>query len=405
MADLTVRPARDLDEFTAAMGGIWHYFGAEADAETAERFARLLPVERMHAILDGERIVGGGGAFPFTLTVPGGEVGCAGVTIVGVLPSHRRRGALTKLMRAQLDDIRERGEPVALLWASEESIYGRFGYGLAALGGQLSLARTHAQLHGGDEGPGTVRLLTGEEALERLPQVYERVRRETPGMYARSRDWWETRQIADPPERRGGAGVKTFALLELDGSDAGYAIYRLRTGWEAGSSVGSVEVVEALADSPAATRELWRFLLGMDWMASVKAWHLPVDHPLWHLLVYPRRMELRVYDTLWARLVDVGVALSARSYAADGRVTFELRDEFCPWNAGVWTLEGGEARQGGGAPELRLDVQALGSVYLGGFTFTELAAALRVEEVSAGALARADALFATPSKPWCPEIF
>jgi predicted acetyltransferase len=404
MPEIVVRPAADAAEFRAALGSIGHYFGGWPDEEGAARFARMLPQKRTHAALDGDLVVGGAGAFPFTMTVPGGEVGCAGVTVVGVLPTHRRRGVLTELMRTQLADIHERGEPIAALWASEEAIYGRFGYGLASLAGEIQLPRTHANLRNG-AGPGAVvSLVAVDEAQERLPAIYERVRLQTPGMYARTPEWWELRQIADPPEQRAGGGEKTFAVVDLDGRDAGYAIYRMRMSWESGVSTGVLDVIEALADTPEATRDVWRFLLGLDWVASVKARLLPVDHPLFHLLVYPRRMQYRVGDGLWVRLVDVEAALAARSFAGDGAATLELTDELCAWNEGAWTVSaGGVAR--GGEPELRLDVQALASVYLGGFTFAELARALRVEELREGALARADALFATALRPWCPEIF
>ena len=405
MAETTVRTTRDLDEFRAALGSIGHYFGGWPDAEGAERFARNLPLDRMHAAFDGEAVVGGAGVFPFTMTVPGGEVGCAGVTVVGVLPTHRRRGVLRSLMRAQLDDVHSRGEAIAALWASEEAIYGRYGYGLSSLAGEIELPRTYSALR--DDGPpsGSISLVAAEEARERLPAIYERVRVQTPGMYVRTADWWEIRQTSDPPERRQGGGQKNYAVLELDGRDAAYAMYRLRSSFEAGASTGSVEVSEAMGDSPEGTREIWRFLLGMDWMATVKAWLLPVDHPLFHLLVYPRRMQLRIGDALWVRLVNVESALAGRSYTGDGSVTLELADDFCPWNAGVWTVSTSGIERGGGKPDLRLDVQALASVYLGGFTFAELQRALRVEELRPGALARADALFATAIRPWCPEIF
>jgi predicted acetyltransferase len=394
MAEPTIRPTRDLEEYRDAVRAIGHYFGGWPDAEGAERFARNLPLERMHAAFDGDRIVGGAGAFPFTMTVPGGEVGCAGITVVGVLPTHRRRGVLRSLMRVQLDDVRERGEAIAALWASEEAIYGRYGYGLASLAGEIQLPRTYAALRDGGAASGAVRLLTAEEARDRLPAIYERVRVQTPGMFARTAEWWETRQTSDPPERRQGGGEKNYAV----------AVYRLRSSFEAGASTGSVEIVEAMGDSAEGTREIWRFLLGMDWMATVKAWLLPVDHPLFHLLLYPRRMQLRIGDALWVRLVDVEAALAARSYVGDGSVVLELADDFCPWNAGAWTVSAAGVERGG-EPELRLDVQALASVYLGGFTFAELARALRVDELREDAIARADALFATAIQPWCPEIF
>ena len=93
----------------------------------------------MHAAFEEGQIVGGAGAFPFELSVPGGSLPCAGVTAVGVHPTHRRRGVLRSMMDAQLRDVHERGEPIAALWASEETIYGRFGYGIASWAGELKV--------------------------------------------------------------------------------------------------------------------------------------------------------------------------------------------------------------------------------------------------------------------------
>ena len=116
-------------------------------------------------------------------------------------------------------------------------------------------------------------------------------------------------------------------------------------------------------------------------------------------------MRYRVYDGVWVRLVDVGAALSARAYASDEAVVLELRDAFCGWNEGRWRVAGGRAERTGDEPDLALDVADLGSVYLGGFTWRELRAALRVEERAAGAVERADRIFGSWPKPWCPEIF
>jgi predicted acetyltransferase len=405
-APIDVRRCTDIEEFLDAVGAISEYFGGDRSQERAERFLRVHPLERMHAALDGGRIVGGAGAFPLEFSVPGALVPAAGVSVVGVYPTHRRRGVLTAMMRAQLDDVRRRREPLAALWASEERIYGRFGYGLASLTGEMSLPRERSGFAGQFERRGTISLVTRDEALELFPPVWDALREVTPGMFGRSRDWWETRALNDPPEwRPPGAGPKRFVSLELDGRPAGYAVYRHAPEWESGVASGTLYVVEALAVDPQATKEIWRYLLDIDWSSTVNARLLPVDHPLFFLLAEPRRMRFRVGDGLWLRLVDVGRALSARRYAADGRVVLEVADEFCPWNTGRWGLEAGKARRVRTRPDLRLDVQALASVYLGGFTFAELARAGRVEEVRGGALAEADAIFRVDRRPWCPEIF
>ena len=223
------------------------------------------------------------------------------------------------MMRAQLEDIRERGEPIAALWASEEVIYRRYGYGLASLSGEMALPSGYAGLR---EPPRRAR--DGAARPARLREGRHRRRSttasalRTPGMFARTDTWWETRNLPDPPDRRQGGGEKNALVLELDGEPAGYALYRIHTKFESGASTGHVDVIEAVADGPVATRELWRVLLDMDWKATLKAYLLPIDHPLVHQLSYPRRMKLRVGDGLWVRLVDVGAALSARAYGGEG---------------------------------------------------------------------------------------
>lgn len=402
---MDVRPVADQEELRGAMVGIGQYFGWFPSDDDLGRWTQNFERERMHAAWEDGHVVGGAGAFSFNFSVPGGTMPCAGATVVGVYPTHRRRGVLTALMRAQLDDVRERGEPIAALWASEERIYGRFGFGMASLQGEISLARDRASFAQPYEPAGRVRLVEADEAQELFPPVWDTARARTPGMFARPASWWEHRVLADPEERRQGAGPKRFVVHETGGTPTGYAVYRHAPAWEHGVSTGKLRVLEAIAATPGATREVWRYLLDVDWVETVEAYLLPVDHPLFLLLAEPRRMRYRLGDGLWVRLVDVAAALSGRSYAADGSVVLEVRDAFCPWNEGRWLLEGGEARGTDAEPELRLDVGALGSAFLGGFTFAELERGSRLEELREGAVARADAMFRTDVAPWCPEIF
>jgi predicted acetyltransferase len=400
-----VRTVKDLDEFTSAVLAIGQYFGMTPREERMQRFLDQITLERMHAAWSDGTVVGGAAAFTFNVAVPGGDLPTAGVSVVGVYPTHRRRGVLRALMRAQLDDVHERGEPLAALWASEEPIYGRFGYGLASFCGEITLAREYTTFAQPFEPEGTLRLFEPDEALEVLPPVFERIRHDWPGMFSRNRLWWEHREIDDPEERREGAGPKRWVAYERDGSVEGYAVYRHKPGWEAGTTTAELRVVEALGSTPQALRDLWGYLLAVDWVATVKAWLLPPDHPLFLLLATPRRMKYRMGDALWLRLVDVGAALSGRRYPEGGTVVFEVADEFCPWNDGRWKLEGGAAERTKDEPDLRLPVQSLASAYLGGVSFGSLARAGRVEEVTDGALARADGLFRWDRLPWCPEIF
>src|SRR5580765_8340699 len=175
-----------------------------------QRFADQMTLERMNAAWSDGTVARGAGAFDFNLAVPGGDLRTAGVTVVGVLPTHRRRGVLRSLMRAQLDDAHERGEPLAALWASEESIYGRFGYGLASFCGEITLAHEHAAFALPFEPEGTVRLIESDEAQAAIPALFERIRPAWPGMFSRNGAWWENREFADPEERRDGAGPKRW---------------------------------------------------------------------------------------------------------------------------------------------------------------------------------------------------
>jgi predicted acetyltransferase len=392
-----------MEEYGNAIFGIGQYFGAKPDEERLQRFSKVLDLERMHAAFEDGEIVGGAGAFSFDFSVPGGTIPCAGVTVVGVYPTHRRRGVLRTLMDAQLRDVHERGEPIAALWASEETIYGRFGYGIGSWCGDVKIAREWATFAQPLERRGQMRFVTREEALELFPPVWEALRRARPGLISRSHEWWDLRTLRMPDEEK--ANPKRFAVLDLDGEVQAYALFRTHLSFEDGVSSSRTEVVEAIGATPQSTAEVWRFLLDIDWTASFEASLLPPDHPLFLLLASPRRARYRMGDGLWVRVVDIGAALSGRAYAADGSIVLDVRDAVCPWNEGRWKLDGGSAERTDEAAEIALDVSAVGSAYLGAVSFEQLRGAQRLEELVDGAVTRADAIFGWRPLPWCPEIF
>ncbi|HKB94470.1 MAG TPA: GNAT family N-acetyltransferase [Gaiellaceae bacterium] len=400
---LEARPSRDSVEFTRALHAIWQYFNAPPDAEDVDRWIDWIGLDRMHAAFEDGEIVGGAGAFTFDFSVPGGTLPCAGVTVVGVYPTHRRRGVLRAMMRAQLDDVHARGEPIAALWASEETIYGRFGYGLGSWAGEIAVKRDRGAFARPFERRGQMRFVTEDEAKELFPPVWEALRAQRPGVFSRTESWWAGRVLRTHPSQA--ATPKRFVALEVDGATQGYAVYKTTAAFEAGVSNATLDVIEAVGVTPQATAEIWRFLLDVDWTETIKAYLLPPDHPLFLLLANPRRARYRRGDGLWVRVVDVGAALSGRAYAAEGSVVFEVRDSFCPWNEGRWKLAGGTAARTEDPADIALDVDALGSAYLGAVSFAELRDGLRVEERVEGAVARADALFGWRPLPWCPEIF
>ena len=181
-------------------------------------------------------------------------------------------------------------------------------------------------------------------------------------------------------------------------------MYRVKQKWERGMPQSELVLVDAIATSTEATRELWRYLFGVDLIAKVSLWNYDPATPLFLMVRDARRLQLKVSDGIWLRLVDVGEALKRRSYAGDGSVVLEVTDEFCSWNEGLYRA-GEDAGPSEDAAELRLSAADLASAYLGAFSFERLAAAGRVEELAEGAISRASALFRTPLPPWCPEPF
>jgi predicted acetyltransferase len=397
-----IRPAAE-DEVDAVIAATNSAFGEGVHPADLERMRSIMPVERILGAFDGGRAVGCSAALRFELTIPGGALPTAGVTWVGVLPSHRRRGLLREFMRRQLEQFHAEGEPLAALWASEAPIYRRFGYGLASVNGVLDAEAARFAYRDDPGLTGSVRLVDADEAAEVFQPLYEGLRMARPGFISRSPELWAAK-LADPEHRREGAGPKFNALLELDGRPAGFARYRIASKWERWTPQGELQVLEVQAMSREALRELWRFLFSVDLITRVSSQHFDPGSPLFLMTVEPRRLHVGLVDGLWLRVVDVARALQLRSYAGDGSVVIEITDDLCDWNRGRF-------RAGTGAgptddpPELRLAVADLGSLYLGGFSARELDAAGRLEELVPGAVERADALFRAPEPPYCPEEF
>jgi predicted acetyltransferase len=381
-------------------------FGEESHLEDLEKERRIFEPDRCHYIADGDGMVGTAGAFSFSMSVPGADLPTAGVTMVGVLPSHRRRGILTQLMTHQLGDVHRRGEPLAALWASEGTIYERFGYAIATLQGGSDIERDRARFRD-DPGPvGQTRLLAREDAAKIFDPIYEQVRRQRPGMYSRNEDFWSVHTLADAPHIRRGAGPLFCAVHETSGQPDAYASYRVKHDWT-GVSESQLVVREALGIDARATREIWRFLFGIDLMQRVQARSLPIDHPLYLMLDEPRRLRQTLGDGLWLRVVDLELALQARSFAAADRVVIAIEDPLCPWNSGSWRIDttgtSTSVTRTEDPAEMTLTPSDLGAVYLGGFSLAQLARAGRVEP--SDAVERMDAMFHTHIAPYCSGTF
>ena len=404
-----------------------HGFNAGPMPESDRRLVMSrFEFDRSLAAFDGGTPIGIAGAYSFRLNVPGSELlPAAGVTWVSVLPTYRRRGVLSSIMRHQLADIRGRGEPLAVLWASEAAIYSRFGYGRASWQLGFTLRRGEGALAAtvvADRGL-VLRLADPSAALAELAKVYDSVLAGRPGLFVRNEAWWQ-RIIYDPPEDRRGASPLRCLLAEDESGPRGYALYSaVRPPDPEPFLPAAVLVVrELMAADPAASAALWTDLLSRDLTSELRAWERPVDDPLLYQLADGRRARPQPSDGLWVRIIDVPGALTGRRYSSRVDVVIEVRDDILPANAGRWRLttaagvsDAGAGDAGRGlaascvrvtsAADLVLDVTQLGAAYLGGTRLGTLAEAGLVTELRTGAVRQLSAAMSWDPAPWCPTVF
>ncbi|MFH9349292.1 GNAT family N-acetyltransferase [Kitasatospora sp. NPDC017646] len=354
------------------------------------------------AVAADGRPVGTAGAYSFELTLPGQVITpVSGVSNVGVLPTHRRQGTLTALMRHQLAQLRARGEFLSVLLASEALIYGRFGYGPATYTGRLTVPRHRAALAGpraGGADTGSVEVLRRAECGELLEQVYDRYRRVQPGALSRPHRWWAL-GAGQPPVA---AAPRYIAVhRDADGAPDGYASYAL--------DGDTLTVDETVAVDDAVSAALTRFLLGHDLVGQVVFKHFPAEHPLrWQLADFSAAQVGNSTDWLWVRLLDVPGALTARGWLTDGELVLDVDDPFLGERARhLLTVREGRAEcvPTDREPDLSLDVRDLGSIYLGGTAPSTLVRAGHVRAHRPQAAALADALFRAERPPHCLHWF
>ncbi|HVT66100.1 MAG TPA: GNAT family N-acetyltransferase [Trebonia sp.] len=364
--------------------------------------ARYIEPGRTLGIFDGDRVIGGADSFTSWLAVPGGaRVPHAGVTHVGVLPTHTRRGAVTALLRRQLRDIADRGEVVATLRASEAVIYERFGYGVATYAADYEVDRRRGGLRKTVPAGGPVRLADPATSGKLLADVYAKAA--WPGAIDRNQYWWNFRNLIAAAS----AGPRYLAVHGPEGAEDGYVSYHPAdtTAWFR-SRDRAIVVDDLVAHSEQAYLSLVRYLAERDLIDTVRLPGRPVDDPLPLLFTDTRAVQVSgVHDETWLRLVDVPAALAARTYSSAGPVVIAVTDTLLPANAGGYRVGAGGVDRTAGPADISLGVAALGAAYLGGTRFTALAQAGRVTEHRPGALAEADALFATPRAPFAGTSF
>jgi predicted acetyltransferase len=312
------------------------------------------------------------------------------------------------LLQRQAEAARDGGRPVAYLWASEGAIYQRVGYGTGTLSAAFQIDRAHTAFLRPPEPAGRMRLVDRTEALKVMPAVYERVRLTRPGMIDLNEVWWNYMLFHTEHHRKEGTHL-FFAIHETAEGADGYVEYRVKERWTDTGPDYTLTVEDLVAATDEAYAALWRYCFEIDLVRHVKGIKRPVDEPLLFMLAEPRAFQLKIRDGAWLRIIDLPEALRARSYSTEGRLVLEVRDDFCPWNEGRWSLEGGPdgATVGPARAEadLVLDASTLASAYLGTVPCSTLARAGRVTEAGTDAVRRADAMFASERAPWCPHVF
>jgi len=408
MSQLPIRPVSN-DEYESLRRILHFVFNEAPDDETGEREREFLELDRTLAAFDGKGVIASAAAYSFDMTIPGGSVPAAGVSWVGVLPTHRRRGVLSSLMRRQLDDIRAAGrEPIAALWASEPAIYGRFGYGMASQTLSLTLPRRSKLRAVPGSADLRARLVEPEESVPIALPVYDHDRGRRPGMFAMT-EVLQRLRIYLPPHARDGMSPLRTVLIEDDADVRAYARYTVKAEWNAGGPDSTVSIREVHGVDSAAVAAVWAFLLDIDLTARAEVRLRPPDDPLVGMLVDFRRATAALGDGLYVRLIDVGAALSARTYTVPVDVVLDVRDDFCPWNSGRWRLSGdatgGRCERTGDPAHVSLDVRELGATYLGGTSLHALGDSGLVTEHSPGAVRELSTALRHEPAPWCPLIF
>jgi len=369
---------------------------------------------RILGVRDGGDWVATLGEYQFDLTVPGGAtLPASGVTMAGVLPTHRRRGILNALMRRLLDDAVAKGWPVAILLASEASIYPRYGFGVASQYAAWKVDPRHADLAVPVPDDGTMRLVADSgEATRLAAQVWERYRRTRPGLTSR-RPWTWGDFVADLADDRDGMTAWNWVVhFAADGEPDGYAAYRTKWIERDAMPAGVLSVQELVSPSPAVESALFRFLCGVDLVRSLNLGFRPVDDPIRWQLTDRRQLVIdELNDFLWLRVLDVAVTLGARTYGSSDDLVLDVTDGFRPESGGRFLLRAGPHEAScerlpsdtTGA-DLAMDTSTLASLVLGTVTPSVLAAAGRLE-ASPEAVDRADSVFATGRAPFALTDF
>lgn len=413
---LTVRPITD-DELVPWLEAVSVGFLDRPDHQAIATEVRThWDLIRVWGAFDGTRIAGTFRTWATRLTVPGGaQIPGSAVTGVAVLPTHRRRGVLSSMAAAEAQAARDRGEVVALLYASEYPIYQRFGYGPATTAATWTLDARSATFHPAIAPGGSIELVATDDAgRDAAIAVFDAWRACQAGEIWRRPIMWSTDFGAGGAF---GSPWKGFLVVHRDGAGAvdGYARYHVDGKWEERQPRGKLVLDELHALTDDAYAGLWQFLASIDWISRIEAEKRHVGERLPWLLANARAAVIsEVGDGMWVKLLDIPRALEARTYERTAALVLEVivrdggEDDVAADRIRVAldaSPAGVRARTSSAEPDLTIDGAALGAAYLGGTRLRNAVLARGVDEHRTGALAEADALFATDPGPWTSTFF
>lgn len=374
-------------------------FGSAYTPEEIERARPIHDCSRFELALDGKEIVGIVGAYSLRVTVPGGgQLPMGGLTWVSTAATHRRQGVLSRLMARSMEDIDRRGEPVAMLGASEGGIYERYGFGVATQVRVTSIDRRLVQLRPEFQPRrGTVRFVHGDAALQHMAEVWSRFHRLRAGEVDRSDAWH--RYLMEMRSAEQGVLSPAFYLAHRDG----FAIYRIEQRWNEGQPAHHMRVIELVATNSDAHAALWHTLLGVDLVGEITSRLVPIDDPLPFLLTDQRALRTTALnDGVWVNVRNVATCMSTRRYGIDDRLIIEV-------DGGRWAIDGGPegaaCTRVRSRPDLVMDQSSLGAMLLGGVRPSALAAGRRLEARNNDVLRRGDAFFLTSPVPHCQTLY
>ena len=359
-------------------------------------------------------------AWPFSMRFNGARAHVAGVTAVGTLPNKRRRGYLRAAMEAALAEQRDRGQSLAILYASQAAIYYRFGYAVTSFAHSFEIDPLDLNLIHHPEPSGEVIIADAADLPDggqALKDVYREFAEPRNGLLHRGQALWEAEPLAAPAAADG--PIRAL-IYEEDGKALGYMLFTNRDtsreeaiyGYRAASGGQRdqlMHVREYAALTPAAAAALWRTVASHDLVSRVILRAAPADDPLRYLARDPRTLRTRVTDGLLTRVVDVERALQIRPYGAEAALTFAVQDDICDWNARTWRIDasrdGADVQETSAAPQLSMDVYALAQLATGHLSATELASLGRIEAADVRALETADAMFRARYAQFCMNHF